>query len=205
MTSDRPRGGVTSASPGKATQGWSEGNSRPLATLMTGSSAQRPVNASADTAERLRIAAAFLEHSKRNSRFDECVLRDLREPSFEAGRVTCVVPVTEKLENRYGTLHGGCIATLVDVVSTAALITLSDSSGVTLDLNVSYMTAAKHGDSVVVDAKVLKTGKSTAALEVELRSVATGSLVAKGRHNKFLLGMGGGSVTAFLDKQRAKL
>lgn len=27
---------------------------------------------------RLKVAAAFLEHSKRNGRFDECVLRDLR-------------------------------------------------------------------------------------------------------------------------------
>lgn len=119
--------------------------------------------------------------------------------------MTAVVPVTEHVENRYGTLHGGCIATLVDVVSTAALITTSDSSGVTLDLNVTYMTAARHGDRVIVDARVLKTGKSTAALEVELRSASTGALVAKGRHTKFLLGMGGASVTAYLGKVRAKL
>ena len=99
-------------------------------------------------------------------------------------------------------MHGGCIATLVDVLSTAALVSVSDSSGVTLDLNVSYMTAAKDGDSVVIDARVLKVGKSTAALEVELRSVQTGSLVAKGRHTKFLLGLGGTSVSAFLDSQR---
>ena len=116
-----------------------------------------------------------------------------------------MLPVTPHVENRYSTLHGGCIATLVDVLSTAALVTVSDSSGVTLDLNVSYMTAAKDGDSVLVDARVLKVGKSTAALEVELRIVKTRELVAKGRHTKFLLGLGGTSVSAFLDSQRAKL
>ena len=125
-----------------------------------------------------------------------------REVTVEPGRITCVLPVTPQVENRYSTLHGGCIATLVDVLSTAALVSVSDSSGVTLDLNVSYMTAAKDGDSVVIDARVLKVGKSTAALEVELRSVQTGSLVAKGRHTKFLLGLGGTSVSAFLDSQR---
>jgi acyl-coenzyme A thioesterase 13 len=125
-----------------------------------------------------------------------------REVTVEAGRITCVLPVTPSVENRYSTLHGGCIATLVDVLSTAALVTVSDSSGISLDLNVSYMTAAKDGDSVAIDARVLKVGKSTALLEAELRSVQTGALVAKGRHTKFLLGLGGTSASAFLDSQR---
>jgi acyl-coenzyme A thioesterase 13 len=34
------------------------------------------------------------------------------------------------VQNRYGTLHGGCVATLVDVVSTVALLTVSKDPGV---------------------------------------------------------------------------
>ena len=47
-------------------------------------------------------------------------------------------------------------ATLVDVVSTAALLTVSKASGVSQDLNVTYLSAAKHGEDVIVDAAVLK-------------------------------------------------
>ena len=32
-------------------------------------------------------------------------------------------------KHRYGTLHGGCIATLVDTVGSAALVTMSLKSG----------------------------------------------------------------------------
>ena len=46
------------------------------------------------------------------------------------GRCVCVFPVRPRVQNRYGTLHGGCVATLVDVVSTVALLTVSKDPGV---------------------------------------------------------------------------
>ena len=38
------------------------------------------------------------------------------------GAVTCELTVVEPLTNNYGTLHGGAISTLVDVVGTLALL-----------------------------------------------------------------------------------
>ena len=46
------------------------------------------------------------------------------------GRCVCVFPVRSRVQNRYGTLHGGCVAPLVDVVSTVALLTVSKDPGV---------------------------------------------------------------------------
>ena len=46
------------------------------------------------------------------------------------GRCVCVFTVRPRVQNRYGTLHGGCVATLVDVVSTVALLTVSKDPGV---------------------------------------------------------------------------
>jgi acyl-coenzyme A thioesterase 13 len=140
-------------------------------------------------------AEAFLRYSCANGRFDEAVMSgcELREVAHEAhGRVVLAVPVTKQRCNRYGTLHGGCIAALVDIVSTAALLAGSKSkaSGVTLDLNVSYATAAKLHSVVLVEAETLKVGRSTALLSVTLRDEKTGALVATGRHTKFLLGLG---------------
>ena len=94
--------------------------------------------------------------------------------------------VTEDLSNRYGTLHGGCIATIVDVVSTAALVSLSEFGGVTLELNCSYLNAAKVGETVEVEARVLKVGGAVAVLACSIKAQGSGRLVAEGRHTKYL-------------------
>lgn len=57
------------------------------------------------------------------------------------------------MQNRYGTLHGGCIATLVDVVSTAALVTVSEKAGVSLSMNIDYISPQPGGEEVEITAK----------------------------------------------------
>ena len=63
-----------------------------------------------------------------------CCDMPLMEPAMlrelTPGRCVCVFPVRPRVQNRYGTLHGGCVATLVDVVSTVALLTVSKDPGV---------------------------------------------------------------------------
>ncbi|KAG2493276.1 hypothetical protein HYH03_008413 [Edaphochlamys debaryana] len=98
------------------------------------------------------------------------------------------MPVGEAVQNRYGTLHGGCTATLVDTVSTAALLTASPHSGVSVGLSVNYLAPMPGGpnEAVLIDAKVVKVGRQLATLAVELRRKATGQVVATGSHTKFL-------------------
>ena len=64
------------------------------------------------------------------------------------GRCVCVFPVRPRVQNRYGTLHGGCVATLVDVVSTAALLTVCGDPGVSASLNVIYASPGPGGTDV---------------------------------------------------------
>ena len=54
------------------------------------------------------------------------------------GRCICELTVGEEHQNRSGTLHGGMTATLVDVVSTAALMSNENTGpGVSVDLSIS--------------------------------------------------------------------
>jgi len=54
------------------------------------------------------------------------------------GQAICELTVTEELQNRLGTLHGGMTATLVDTVSTWALMTTGEQkSGVSVNMNIS--------------------------------------------------------------------
>ena len=93
--------------------------------------------------------------------------------------------------NYYGTLHGGCTATLVDVISTFALAQDTEESlkhlGVSVNMNIDYMKAAKLGSEIIIDAQLKKRGKQLAFLDVEIRDKETSALLAKGSHTKFIV------------------
>ncbi|EFJ43851.1 hypothetical protein VOLCADRAFT_36389, partial [Volvox carteri f. nagariensis] len=125
----------------------------------------------------------------------------LRVVEVGEGRIVCEMPVLERVQNRYGTLHGGATATLVDTISTAALLTVSPHSGVSVHLAVTYLApmpgggggggstaiaTAAEAETVVIDARVVRVGRQLASLEVQLRRRSTGQLVATGTHTKFL-------------------
>ncbi|AWP21644.1 putative acyl-coenzyme A thioesterase 13 isoform 2 [Scophthalmus maximus] len=110
-------------------------------------------------------------------------------PGFDRvlSKVVCEMRVEEEHTNRLGTLHGGMTATLVDVISTVAIMhSERGSPGVSVDMNITYMNAAKLGEDVVITAQVLKQGRTLAFATVDLTSKATGKLIAQGRHTKHL-------------------
>ena len=62
-----------------------------------------------------------------------------------------------QLQNRYGTLHGGCIATIVDTVGSAALVTRSPISGVSLSISTEYYAPLQGGEEGLIQAQVVFT------------------------------------------------
>ena len=104
--------------------------------------------------------------------------------AIEAGRVTLRLPVDERVVNLNGKLHGGASATLVDVAGTLAIMTADRDgrAGVSTDLNVSYLAPGEG--VVVIDARVLKSGRTLAFVAVDIRREADGVLVAQGRMTK---------------------
>jgi acyl-coenzyme A thioesterase 13 len=104
------------------------------------------------------------------------------------GNVTVRLPVTPPVANINNTLHGGAIATLVDLVGTLAIITWDRQgrSGVTTDLNVSYFAPGRVGENVLARATVLKGGKTLAFVSVDVVREADGTLCSQGRMTKFM-------------------
>jgi len=105
-----------------------------------------------------------------------------------SGRVWARINVSEAVENFFGVLHGGAIATLVDDIGSIAIITADhyNRPGVTTDLNLSYFVPAKTGDSVLIEAEVLMCGLTLAFADVTLRREQDGKMLARGRMTKFL-------------------
>ncbi|KAK2921070.1 hypothetical protein Q8A73_000555 [Channa argus] len=121
-----------------------------------------------------------------NQGFDR-VLRKVEVLSAHPGKVVCEMRVEEEHTNRGGMLHGGLTATLVDVISTMAIMyTERGAPGVSVDMNITYMNAAKIGEDLLITAQVLKQGRTLAFSTVDLTSKATGKLIAQGRHTKHL-------------------
>ncbi len=93
------------------------------------------------------------------------VVDDLKEEGF----VSCTLTVDERMRNSYGGLHGGAITTIIDVVGTLALLANDPKrGGVSVEINVNYLSAVKVGEKVTVTGKVLKTGKSLGFTQVDI-------------------------------------
>lgn len=109
--------------------------------------------------------------------------------SAEAGKATAQVEITKELANRYGTAHGAAIATLVDSISTMALMTYNlekPTPGVSLDLSVQYLSAIPEGSTIIIEAETVKKGQSVAFLSVQVMDKESNKLLARGSHVKFV-------------------
>jgi acyl-coenzyme A thioesterase 13 len=123
-----------------------------------------------------------------NPRHDGWRVHGLEAVSVDGGRVVVRLVVTPELRNFGATLHGGAAATLVDVVGSLAIVSADrdNRSGVSTDLNVSWFAPAAVGESILIEATVLKTGRTLAFVAVELRRESDGLLLVQGRMTKAL-------------------
>ena len=135
-----------------------------------------------------RDGVASLLHTQISSgRFDSA-LPGLTVTALGAGTATCEITVTPPVSNAYGTLHGGAAATLVDIVSTLALLTLDSSrAGVSLELGVAFLSPAPLGSVLQVDAEVSKCGKRVGFTDTRISIKGSPSkVVVQGRHTKMM-------------------
>ncbi len=91
-----------------------------------------------------------------------------------------------KHTNPHGVMHGGVVTTMMDSAMGAALGRLRgdevrDRAHATIEMNASFLAAARPGDEIVVEGRVLKLGRTVAFGEAEARRRRDGELIAKGR------------------------
>ncbi|XP_062185608.1 uncharacterized protein LOC133889154 [Phragmites australis] len=119
--------------------------------------------------------------------YDPFVLSGVSVESAEHGRLLCSFVVTPRLASPAGYLRSGVTATLADQVGSAVFYCSGPvSSGVSLEISVSYVDAAAVGEEIEVEGKLLHAGKSIGVVSVDFRKKKTGKLMAQGRHTKYL-------------------
>lgn len=134
----------------------------------------------------------------------DAVLADITDITAAQGRLQCQLRVAPNVANRFGGLHGGCIATIVDTVGTAALLTSQERSGVSTHIAVDYLAPAPVGTLVSIVAEVVKAGRSVSLVRVTLTNTSTGKTVAVGTHQKFV-GRADDQLASEVQATRAKL
>lgn len=113
--------------------------------------------------------------------FDQIGLREV--PSTD-GNVIMEMPVDERVVNTAGGLQGGLIATMVDVAAgqLAARSTPFGHGIATTDLFIRYLRPIKIGPARAV-AKILRTGKRSVVVQVDIYRGNDGEMSATGTVN----------------------
>ncbi|XP_076892667.1 uncharacterized protein LOC143544437 [Bidens hawaiensis] len=120
--------------------------------------------------------------------FQLLIMSGLKVELVERGRVICSMKVPPRLLNRDNSLHGGATTVLVDLVGGSVITTINNigSTGVSVEINISYFDSAFVGDEIDIEAKALHDGKVVAVVTVEFRNKKTGKIITQGRHTKYL-------------------
>lgn len=102
---------------------------------------------------------------------------------IEVRRDYCAMklPYREELDQPMGIVHGGAIATLIDVVVVPAIGSAYQSSTgfSTVDLHIQYLSALRAEDAIA-QGWVVKRGRRIVFCQAEVRSGTTQRLIATG-------------------------
>ncbi|VDK79260.1 unnamed protein product [Litomosoides sigmodontis] len=112
-------------------------------------------------------------------------VRVCRVVSVNEGAVELEMDVANEHLNSFGHLHEGCMAALVDMVTSVAIMTTKiNELGVSINLNMSYPNCAKLGDTVIVNGTLLYGTNKLAHTRAEIRRKSDNLLIAYGQHTK---------------------
>lgn len=105
--------------------------------------------------------------------------QELIDIDVERGRVVVAYSTTDQLANRYGAIHGGMTAAMLDdVISLASGLTIEwGQITPTLEMKVSYIAQGKVGSRIIAEARTVRRGGTVIFLEADLKD-DTGKLIA---------------------------
>ncbi|KAG2204192.1 hypothetical protein INT46_006076 [Mucor plumbeus] len=90
--------------------------------------------------------------------------------------------------NQLGNLHGGCVATLIDICSSFAVLVGTGKKweliGVSTDLSVAYLSGVAEGDVIRLDCEVQRVGKNLANIFTRVYDQKN-RLCYSGSHTKY--------------------
>uniref|UniRef100_A0AC35GNV7 Thioesterase domain-containing protein n=1 Tax=Panagrolaimus sp. PS1159 TaxID=55785 RepID=A0AC35GNV7_9BILA len=76
--------------------------------------------------------------------------------------------VAKDHSNTHGYIHGGCLTTLIDICTSHTSHTIDPNHRVTVRIEVSFIESAKIGETIIIETKSLKEGKTISYLTAKI-------------------------------------
>jgi acyl-coenzyme A thioesterase 13 len=119
------------------------------------------------------------------------LLRPLVLIHASPGLIVARLPLEPNHMNSGGSIHGGVGATIVDWAGGMSIASydLRGGTGVSVDINVTYLSGAKVGETVEIEGKAERVGGNVAFTSVSIFKVENGTRgrpMVLGRHTKFV-------------------
>ncbi|KAK7292610.1 hypothetical protein RJT34_15461 [Clitoria ternatea] len=111
--------------------------------------------------------------------YDTFIRNFIKVDHIQRGRLSCSLVAKPPICNGYGTLHGGAVGSLVEVLSTACVRTVvaEDKEFFLGEMSISYLSATPANEEVVAIASVVKKGRNLTVVAVEFKLKKTGNLL----------------------------
>ncbi|AET02117.1 putative acyl-CoA hydrolase [Medicago truncatula] len=125
------------------------------------------------------IGAPVPENCNTDGFFDSFLRNFIKVDQIQRGRITCTVVAKPPICNAYGTLHGGAVGSLVEVLSTACARTVvaEDKELFLGEISISYLSGTPINEEVEANASVVKSGRNLTVVALEFKLKKTGNLV----------------------------
>ncbi|KAF2724491.1 putative PaaI_thioesterase family protein [Polychaeton citri CBS 116435] len=135
----------------------------------------------------LKFVRSVFESFRANSGLEPRLLDNLRITAARPGTVNFELDIEKHHTNRLNILHGGTIASMVDLGGSLAVASRGlFATGVSTDLNVTFLSSGgKVGDTIRAEVKCDKFGKTLAYTSIQFHNEKD-ELVARGSHTKYV-------------------
>ncbi|KAJ0422560.1 HotDog domain-containing protein [Aspergillus carlsbadensis] len=135
----------------------------------------------------LRFVKSVWESFRATSGLEPRLLDGLRVTAARPGTVNFELNIQKEHTNRLNILHGGTIASMVDLGGSLAVASCGlYATGVSTDLNVTYLSSGgKVGDRILAEVTCDKFGKTLAYTSIRFMN-GNGDVFARGSHTKYV-------------------
>ncbi|KAJ5090492.1 esterase [Penicillium argentinense] len=135
----------------------------------------------------LRFVRSVWESFRATSGLEPRLLNNLQVTAARPGTVNFELLIQKEHTNRLSILHGGTIASMVDLGGSLAVASRGlFATGVSTDLNVTYLNSGgRIGDKILAEVTCDKFGKTLAYTNIKFTN-PKGDVVARGSHTKYV-------------------
>ncbi|KAI7901431.1 HotDog domain-containing protein [Cokeromyces recurvatus] len=129
------------------------------------------------------------KHDKQHLFWEDNVGNELSIVAAEPNKLTWEFAVKENHCNQLGNLHGGCVATLIDICSSYAILVATSHKpwnliGISTDLSVAYLRGISEGEIIRIVCEVQRVGSTLSNIFTRIYDQEN-RLCYSGSHTKF--------------------